>query len=51
MSGTPNRRMQTTAQATSLAAAAIGGAPRRVVREDIRQLLSKKRETFLVQVG
>lgn len=35
----------------SLAAAACAGVPHRVQRENIKDLLAKKRETFLVQVG
>ncbi len=35
----------------SLAAAAVAAVPRRVARENIKELLAKKRETLLVQVG
>jgi hypothetical protein len=35
----------------SLAAAACAGVPHRVERENIKDFLAKKRETFLVQVG
>lgn len=34
----------------SLAAAAVAAVPRRVARENIKELLAKKRETLLVQV-
>lgn len=34
----------------NLAAAAVAAVPRRVARENIKQLLAKKRETLLVQV-
>lgn len=34
----------------NLAAAAVAAVPRRVARENIKELLAKKRETLLVQV-
>lgn len=35
----------------SLAAAAVAAVPRRVARENIKELLAKKRETLLVQMS
>lgn len=35
----------------SLAAAAVAAVPRRVQRENIKELLAKKRETLLVQMS
>lgn len=34
----------------SLAAAAVAAVPRRVERENLKDFLAKKRETFLLQV-
>lgn len=34
----------------NLAAAAVAAVPRRIARENIKELLAKKRETLLVQV-